>query len=363
MANRALLYVPDNLRSMQICGHPLADALSLACAAVGLSPEIAGGPDLLGEGSIVVIDGRYAALSAPTLEPLAKDSANAALVGPKGNLLAVRIESPDPRLTVAEALAAKFIREFGAPQEESWPVTDNWTLSLVEATVRRRRLRDLARSGVRILDHRRVMIDLSVRIAPGAIIWPDVVLRGKTDIESGVEVQSGCWIEDTRIASHAAIKPHTVCINAEIAEGATVGPFAHIRPGTKLEADVKIGNFVEVKQSVVREGAKASHLTYIGDAEVGPGANIGAGTITCNYDGVAKHPTTIGAGAFVGSNTSLVAPVNVGDGAIIGAGSVITRDVPENALAVERGDFKMLEGKAPAIHERNRRRAAEAHNE
>jgi bifunctional UDP-N-acetylglucosamine pyrophosphorylase/glucosamine-1-phosphate N-acetyltransferase len=124
-----------------------------------------------------------------------------------------------------------------------------------------------------------------------------------------------------------------------------------------LQVDVKVGNFVEVKNAVLEDGVRASHLTYLGDARVGAGANVGAGTITCNYDGFGKHHTEIGAGAFVGSNTSLVAPVRVGARAIVGAGSTLTQDVPDDALAVERAEERILLGKAPAIHARNRRRA------
>jgi bifunctional UDP-N-acetylglucosamine pyrophosphorylase/glucosamine-1-phosphate N-acetyltransferase len=150
-----------------------------------------------------------------------------------------------------------------------------------------------------------------------------------------------------------------VCEGATIGAGTAVGPMAHLRPGAVLEADVRIGNFVEVKNTVVHRGTKANHLTYLGDAEIGPDANVGAGTITCNYDGFGKHRTTIGAGAFIGSNTALVAPVTVGDGAIVGAGSVITRDVPAGALAVTRAPQNVVPDKAAALNERNRL-AAEA---
>ena len=143
-----------------------------------------------------------------------------------------------------------------------------------------------------------------------------------------------------------------MCDGAEIGPGARVGPMAHLRPETRLEADVKVGNFVEVKNTLLKRGAKASHLTYLGDAEIGEGANIGAGTITCNYDGFGKYRTVIGAGAFVGSNSALVAPLTIGAGAIIGAGSVITEDVPAESLAVERSPVRVLTGKAPAIRAR-----------
>jgi bifunctional UDP-N-acetylglucosamine pyrophosphorylase/glucosamine-1-phosphate N-acetyltransferase len=133
---------------------------------------------------------------------------------------------------------------------------------------------------------------------------------------------------------------------------------AHLRPGSVLDREVKVGNFVEVKNTHLREGAKASHLTYLGDAQVGREANVGAGTITCNYDGFGKHRTVIGDRAFIGSNSALVAPVAIGDGAIVGAGSVITRDVPEDAIAVERAELRILEGRAPGLNDRNRERAA-----
>ena len=143
---------------------------------------------------------------------------------------------------------------------------------------------------------------------------------------------------------------------AAIGAGAIVGPFARLRPGAVLEAEVHIGNFVEIKNARLGAGAKANHLSYIGDSEIGAGTNIGAGTITCNYDGVNKHRTTIGEGAFIGSNTALVAPVTVGDGAIVAAGSVITRDVPADALALARGQQVDKPGRAAEIRARLRRK-------
>jgi bifunctional UDP-N-acetylglucosamine pyrophosphorylase/glucosamine-1-phosphate N-acetyltransferase len=150
-----------------------------------------------------------------------------------------------------------------------------------------------------------------------------------------VEIRSFCHIEGARIAS-----------------GAVIGPFARLRPGAELGAGARVGNFVEIKNATLGEGAKANHLTYLGDAEVGAGANIGAGTITCNYDGIAKHRTEIGPGAFIGSNTALVAPVKVGEGAIVGAGSTITRDVADEAIAVTRGEETQKEGAARRFRER-----------
>jgi len=161
-----------------------------------------------------------------------------------------------------------------------------------------------------------------------------------------------------RVADGATIHAFSHLEGASVAEGAIVGPYARLRPGAEVGRGAHVGNFVELKNARLGEGAKANHLTYLGDAEVGPGANIGAGTITCNYDGFGKYRTTIGAGAFVGSNSALVAPVSVGDGAIVGAGSVVTADVPADAIAVARGSQAVREGAAPAFRERARARKA-----
>ncbi len=221
-------------------------------------------------------------------------------------------------------------------------------------------LRRLARNGVRIVHPAQTWIEASVIVEPGATIWPNVTLLGATRIAGGAEVRSGCWLSDTVVESGAVVEPNSVCEGAVIGEGARVGPMAHLRRGAHLESRVKVGNFVEVKNTRLRAGAKASHLSYLGDAEIGEDANIGAGTITCNYDGFAKYPTSVGARAFVGSNTSLVAPVTVGEGAIIGAGSVISEDVPADALAVERTAQRTLANKAPALRRQNARRAGKA---
>jgi bifunctional UDP-N-acetylglucosamine pyrophosphorylase/glucosamine-1-phosphate N-acetyltransferase len=140
------------------------------------------------------------------------------------------------------------------------------------------------------------------------------------------------------------IKDHSVLLESVVGDGAQVGPFAHLRPGSTLEPDSRVGNFVELKKSRLGRGSKASHLTYLGDAEIGPGSNIGAGTITCNYDGVAKHRTRMGQDVFIGSNTQLVAPVSVEDGAYVAAGSTVTQDVPRGALAIARSKQRNVLG-------------------
>jgi bifunctional UDP-N-acetylglucosamine pyrophosphorylase/glucosamine-1-phosphate N-acetyltransferase len=163
-------------------------------------------------------------------------------------------------------------------------------------------------------------------------------------VEPYVVIGTGVIIEDG-----ATIRSFSHLQGAQVGRNAIVGPYARLRPGAKLEADVHIGNFVEVKEALIEQGAKANHMSYLGDARVGAGANIGAGTITCNYDGAAKHRTDIGAGAFIGSNSSLVAPVTIGDGAYVGSGSVITADVPADALAIGRGRQTVKEGWAKRL--------------
>jgi bifunctional UDP-N-acetylglucosamine pyrophosphorylase/glucosamine-1-phosphate N-acetyltransferase len=168
------------------------------------------------------------------------------------------------------------------------------------------------------------------------VIQPGVQLLGRTRIGERCAIGAGCVLMDADVADDVEIKPHSLVLNSRLGAGTGVGPFAHIRDGAELRPGARIGNFVEVKKSTIGKGAKAMHLTYIGDATVGSETNVGAGTITCNYDGVRKNPTTIGDRVFIGSGTELIAPVNVGSGAYIAAGSTITEDVPAGALAIAR---------------------------
>jgi bifunctional UDP-N-acetylglucosamine pyrophosphorylase / glucosamine-1-phosphate N-acetyltransferase len=209
-------------------------------------------------------------------------------------------------------------------------------LYLVNRTIMERKVRELIEAGVVVADAATLYVDDEVQIAPGAKLGPNVTLRGKTSIAAGVTLEGSACLIDTFVDEEALIR---FCVRSEsavIGKKATVGPFAHLRPGAILEEEVRVGNFVEVKQSRLKRGAKASHLTYLGDSTVGAHANIGAGTITCNYDGYRKYETVIGEGAFIGSNSALVAPVKVGDGATVGAGSVITKDVEGDSLALTR---------------------------
>ena len=203
-------------------------------------------------------------------------------------------------------------------------------------------------AGVTISRPETCVIDAEVEIAPDTVIEPFVQLLGPTRVGSGCRIRSFTVIENCTLGNGVLIRQSCVLEDSTVADGAKIGPFAHLRPGSEIGENAHVGNFVETKKARLGKGAKANHLTYLGDAEIGEGANIGAGTITCNYDGVNKHPTRIGKGAFVGSDTTLVAPISVGDGAYIGAGSCITKDVPADALAVARSRQLTKEGWAAA---------------
>ncbi len=198
-------------------------------------------------------------------------------------------------------------------------------------------------SGVWMLDPDRTYIDDTVTIQPGARIYPGVHLEGATTVGAEAQVGPDVFAVDSAIGARSTVW-YSVLRSAQIGDDCEVGPYASLRPGTVMKTGSKLGTFVETKNTTLGEGAKAPHMTYLGDATIGPRANIGAGTVTCNYDGYEKHPTEIGEDAFIGSDTMLVAPVKIGDRAVTGAGSVITRDVASDALAVERSGQKEIPG-------------------
>jgi len=226
--------------------------------------------------------------------------------------------------------------------EEIWGVNTRADLAQVQQRILERILQGWMLSGVTIEDPKSTFIEPHVQIGRDTVIRPFSFLRGRTSIGEGCLIGPHVEIVDSKIGDGAQVRFCSLVVESELGEGVTVGPFSHLRPGTCLREGVRIGNFVEVKKARIGPGTKANHLAYIGDAQVGEGVNIGAGTITCNYDGFKKHLTVIGDGAFVGSNTALVAPVTVGKGAVIGAGSVITKDVPSEALAVGRAKQKTI---------------------
>ena len=213
------------------------------------------------------------------------------------------------------------------------------------ATVQRRRILDrLMEGGVTILDPASTYIEDTVTIGPDTTVYPQVVIEGQSTIGGECVIGVGCHVSASRIAERVTLLPYCVVRESAIEEAATLGPFCHLRPLSHVGPKAKVGNFVELKKSTIGRGSKVPHLSYVGDATVGEGVNVGAGTITCNYDGVAKHETKIGDRAFIGTNSSLVAPVTVGEGAYIGAGSTITKDVPPGALAVGRAQQIVKDG-------------------
>jgi bifunctional UDP-N-acetylglucosamine pyrophosphorylase/glucosamine-1-phosphate N-acetyltransferase len=227
---------------------------------------------------------------------------------------------------------------------EALGVNSRADLASVEGEIQRRVVAKLMSEGVTFRNPATVVIDSTVTIGNDTVVYPFVTIEGKTTIGSRCVIEPGVHLIDVTVGDDVHLKTGTVAEDAVIEDDAAVGPYAHLRPGSKLGRRVKVGNFVETKKAVFGEGAKASHLSYIGDAEVGADVNIGAGTITCNYDGVNKHKTVIEDGAFIGSDTQLVAPVRVGKGAYVGAGSTITKDVPPEALALSRTPQRIIEG-------------------
>ncbi|MGI6452637.1 MAG: bifunctional UDP-N-acetylglucosamine diphosphorylase/glucosamine-1-phosphate N-acetyltransferase GlmU [Syntrophomonadaceae bacterium] len=226
--------------------------------------------------------------------------------------------------------------------EEIYGVNDRQQLSVAEAIIRRRKNIALMQSGVTIIDPASTFIDVEVSIKPDTIIYPFTFIEGNTEILGGCEIGPFTRIIDSYIGTGVHIE-NSVVKSSSIGDNCNIGPFAYLRPDTILHNGVKIGDFVEIKKSVLGSQSKVPHLSYVGDAKVGSKVNIGAGTITCNYDGKNKHETVIENGAFIGSNTNLVAPVRIGKNAYTGAGSTITRDVPDGALGVERAKQKNYE--------------------
>ncbi|MBI2956827.1 MAG: bifunctional UDP-N-acetylglucosamine diphosphorylase/glucosamine-1-phosphate N-acetyltransferase GlmU [Acidobacteria bacterium] len=209
-------------------------------------------------------------------------------------------------------------------------------LAYVDSLLRRRKVEALMGCGVTIYQPETVVVDAEVTVGSDTVIERGVELRGATRVGSRCRLGAFSLLRNARLADRVTVRPHSLVFDSRLGEGVTVGPFAHLRDGADIRRGARIGNYVEVKKSVVGEGTKAQHLTYLGDATIGRDTNIGAGTITCNYDGINKNPTTIGDHVFVGSGTELVAPVRVGRGAYVAAGSTVTENVPADALAIAR---------------------------
>ena len=214
---------------------------------------------------------------------------------------------------------------------------------------------ELMNQGVYLMEPLTTWVETRVHLEPGVWLEPNVQITGMTTIHAGARVSQGCIIENSSIGAHSHIKPYSVICDSTLGDKAVVGPFANIRPGCQLGENTKVGNFVEAKNVKLGAGSKASHLTYLGDADIGRDCNIGAGTITCNYDGVNKNKTILGDRVFIGSDSQLIAPVTLGDDSYVAAGSSISKDVPANALGIARARQENKLGLAEKIRERARK--------
>lgn len=223
-----------------------------------------------------------------------------------------------------------------APFEEIIGINNRVDLAMATNILKRRILKGLMIQGITIIDPSSTYIEADVKIGQDSILFPSIYLEGKTTIGENTVLEPGVFIKDSKIGNNVTVKAYSVITESIIEDKAKIGPFAHLRPGSYVAEEVKIGNFVEMKKAYVGKRSKASHLTYLGDADIGSDVNIGAGTITCNYDGKRKYKTIIKDKAFIGSNTALIAPISIGEEAVVGAGSVITKDVPDKKLAIAR---------------------------
>ena len=317
---------------------PLADGAAVAVLAFTAENPIGYGRVLTEGGRVLAIREEKDA----SAEERAVTLCNAglmALSGPHALALLTRIGNanaageyylPDAvALAVDDGLAVAVVP---VDEAEAQGVNDRVQLSVAEATIQARLCRAAQIGGATLVAPETVFFSVDTVLGRDVLVEPHVVFGPHVTVGDRCVIHAFSHLE-----------------GATLAEGVSIGPYARLRPGAVLETGSRIGNFVEMKNARLGEGAKANHLTYLGDAEIGPGANVGAGTITCNYDGVNKHRTEIGAGAFIGSNTALVAPVSVGAGAIVGAGSVITHSVPADALAIARSRQRIIEGMASGM--------------
>ncbi|MGA2717866.1 MAG: bifunctional UDP-N-acetylglucosamine diphosphorylase/glucosamine-1-phosphate N-acetyltransferase GlmU [Candidatus Acidiferrales bacterium] len=280
-------------------------------------------------------------------------------------LNALRPENAHKELYLTDAIAMlrerneRVLAEVAADAREILGCNTRAHLADVDRIFRARNAAALMESGVTIYLPETVVVDPGVTAGPDSVIEPGVQLLGNTRIGARCTIRTGSVLQDVRMDDDAVIGAHSLIDSSRVGTKAQIGPFSRLRPGTDIRAGAHVGSFVEMKKTVLGEGSKAPHLSYLGDATIGRDTNVGAGTITCNYDGASKHPTTIGNRVFIGSDTALVAPVRIGDGAYVGAGSVITENVPADALAIARGRQANKPGWA-AARRKEMQRAAKA---
>lgn len=250
-------------------------------------------------------------------------------------------------LTVQANLPVKAI--LAQHPEEIQGVNDHKQLAQAERIYQRRCADSLLEAGVKLADPNRVDIRGNIETGADCSIDINVVLEGEIKLHDGVQIGANCVLKNIEIGSGSTIHPHSIIEDSEIGKECSIGPFARIRPDSKVEDQARVGNFVELKKAHLKKGAKAGHLAYLGDAEIGENTNVGAGAITCNFDGAEKHRTKVGNGVFIGTNASLVAPIQINDGAFIAAGSTITKDVDENSFAIARARQRDIQDGAKKI--------------
>ena len=362
---QALPAVADDATALVLLGDaPLIATATLAAAAragqEGVAIVTAELADPAGFGRILRRDGEIVGIveeADATAAQRALCEANAGILAAPKQLLSTLIEALAPANAQAELyltdVVAMAVGQGGrvagvaAGAEEILGVNDRAQLARLERCYQRRQAAELMAAGVTVMDPARLDVRGAVTAGEDCVIDVGVLFEGEVTLGRGVSVGAGCVIRDADLGDGVQVLPMSCIDGAEVAAGCRIGPFARLRPGTRLEADVHIGNFVETKEAQLGAGAKANHLAYLGDASVGAGSNIGAGAVTCNYDGEAKHRTEIGSRAFVGTNATLVAPLAIGDDAYVGAGSTITGDVPAEELAIGRGRQRNIAGWTP----------------
>ncbi len=250
---------------------------------------------------------------------------------------------------VEQAASRGSVATIAAFGDDILGVNDPRDLAICAGRARRRIAEALALSGVSVTDLDALYVDASCEVEAGAALGAQVHLRGRCVVRAGATIDTGCVLTDVVVEADARVLPYSVAVDSTIGRGANVGPFSHLRPKTRLGPRSKVGNFSETKNTTVGEGSKVNHLSYVGDGQIGSGVNIGAGTIFCNYDGERKHTTVLEDGVFIGSDSQLIAPLTVGRGAYVASGTTVTRNVPEDALAVSRTKQENKEGYAARL--------------
>ncbi len=344
----AIVYGDGPLLRASTLERMIAAADAMDGAGVLLSAEMA---DPTGYGRVIrSVGGRVAAIveqKAGTPEQLAIREANMGIYCYRAGLFWKHVDEIKPDNPANEFYLTDMVQIFNRSGHavEAVRIDDptevlgiNNRIELAEADrlLRARKMRELMLEGVTIEKPETVTIDMDVRIGMDTVVGPAASILGRTTIGEGCRIGAGAVVRDSDLGDEVEVAPYTLIASSRVERGAQLGPFARLRMEAHVEEGAHIGNFVELKKTRMGRGAKANHLAYLGDSQIGARTNVGAGTITCNYDGAKKHPTSIGEGAFVGSNSTLVAPLHIGEGAYIAAGSVITDDVPADALAVGR---------------------------